>query len=149
MSDDVRVTTVEARPTAIVARTTTWAELPTLWRQMLDEVYRFLGTSEVRQDGHNVMLYLDDQPAVEIGVGVDRAFEPTDGSPVVSSTLPAGPVATTVHRGSYARIGEAHEAVIRWCHANGHALAGPRWEIYGDWHDDESRLETEVVYLLR
>jgi hypothetical protein len=28
------------------------------------------------------------------------------------------------------------------------ALAGSRWEIYGDWTDDESALETEIVYLL-
>ncbi len=28
-------------------------------------------------------------------------------------------------------------------------LAGPRWEIYGDWHEDVSELETEVFYLLQ
>jgi hypothetical protein len=27
-------------------------------------------------------------------------------------------------------------------------LAGPRWEIYSDWTDDESALGTEVVYLV-
>jgi hypothetical protein len=29
------------------------------------------------------------------------------------------------------------------------ALAPPSWEIYGDWTDDPSKLETTVVYLLR
>ncbi len=28
-------------------------------------------------------------------------------------------------------------------------LAGPRWEIYGDWREDPADLETEVYYLLQ
>lgn len=27
-------------------------------------------------------------------------------------------------------------------------LAGINWEIYGDWNEDESKLETEIFYLL-
>ena len=27
-------------------------------------------------------------------------------------------------------------------------MTGVRWEIYGDWHEDESRLETEVAWVL-
>jgi effector-binding domain-containing protein len=147
MTDEIRVVTGTVRRTAVVARTTTWDEFPVVWPQLLDEVYRFLGTSEVEQDGHNVMLYLDDRPAVEVGVQVDRTFEPT-GS-VVPSVLPAGPAATMTHRGPYGRLGDAHGAIIRWCRANGREIAGPRWEVYGDWHEDESLLETEVAYLLR
>jgi effector-binding domain-containing protein len=149
VSDEIRVETVEARRTAVVHRETTWPEFPSLWPQLLDEVYRFLGDSDVVQDGHNVMLYLDDMPTVEVGVAVDRSFEPAATGSVVSSVLPAGTVATTVHRGSYGGLGDAHGAVIAWCRAHGRNLAGPRWEIYGDWHEDESLLETQVSYLLR
>ena len=28
------------------------------------------------------------------------------------------------------------------------SLAGTSWEIYGDWNDDPTKLETLVVYLL-
>ena len=42
----------------------------------------------------------------------------------------------------------AHQAVREWCEANGHEVAGPRWEIYGHVHDDPDRQETEVVWLL-
>jgi len=31
----------------------------------------------------------------------------------------------------------------------GRQLAGPRFEVYGDWRDDPAQLETEVYYLLR
>ena len=55
----------------------------------------------------------------------------------------------TVHRGGYDRLRDAHDAINAWCAANGHELAGPRWEIYGDWHEDPAQLETEVYWLLR
>jgi len=55
----------------------------------------------------------------------------------------------TVHRGPYDGLDSAHRAVRDWCLANGHAMTGTRWEIYGDWTDDPEELETEVYYLLR
>ncbi|MEA2973912.1 MAG: hypothetical protein QOG82_2370 [Actinomycetota bacterium] len=143
---DVHVLTVAARPTAVVRRSTTWAEFPTLWRVLLDQVYAFLKTSDVRQTGHNVMLYKTVAPDVEVGVEVEAPFA-ADG-PVVSSALPAGETAMIVHRGPYGGLGSAHKAIREWCAANGRTVAGPRWEIYGDWHDDPAQLETEVYYLL-
>jgi effector-binding domain-containing protein len=140
------VTTAE-RATAVVRCATSWDQFPSLWRELLDDVYAFLATSEVRQEGHNVMLFLDDVPNVEVGVEVSGAFTPAGR--VVPSVLPAGEVAVTVHRGPYERLDDAHRAVREWCAANGRVPAGPRWEVYGDWHDDPARLETEVYYLLR
>ncbi|MEA2827334.1 MAG: hypothetical protein QOG43_1773 [Actinomycetota bacterium] len=147
MGPDVHIVTVAARSTAVARRSTTWAEFPTVWRVLLDQVYAFLGTHEVSQTGHNVMLYQDDVPNVEVGVEVEGPFA-SDG-PVVSSALPAGETAMAVHRGSYDGLGAAHLAIRDWCAANGRNLAGPRWEIYGDWHEDPAQLETEVYYLLR
>jgi effector-binding domain-containing protein len=146
MNDGVRVEVVPARLTAVVARATTWQEFPRLWGVLLDEVYAFLKTSDARQTGHNVMLYKDDAPNVEVGVEVDRAF--TSAGTVVSSVLPAGRVASVVHRGPYEELGTAHDAVWRWCASSGDRPLGPRWEIYGDWCEDPADLETEVYYLL-
>lgn len=147
MSADVRLVTVAARWTAVAGRATTWDEFPTRWRQLLDQVYAFLKGSDVRQRGHNVMLYKDDVPNVEVGVEVEGPFD-SDG-PVVSSALPASEVAMITQRGSYDGLARAHDAVWAWCAANGREMAGPRWEIYGDWHEDPADLETEVYYLLR
>jgi hypothetical protein len=44
--------------------------------------------------------------------------------------------------------GKPHEAVRAWCAAQGHALAGPNWEVYGHWNHDPQQLITEVFYLL-
>jgi effector-binding domain-containing protein len=144
---EVELRTAVASPTAVVARATTWEEFPGLWPVLLDEVYAFVRAGGATQSGHNVMLYRDDVPNVEVGVQVDGPFV-GDGR-VTPSELPAGRVATTVHRGPYGGLGAAHEAVHAWCAAHGHALTGTRWEVYGDWRADPAESETEVAYLLR
>jgi effector-binding domain-containing protein len=143
---DVEVVTTTVRPTAVVCRATTWDEFPGLWKQLLDQVYAFLRTSDVRQAGHNVMVYLDDVPNVEVGVEVMRSFG--SPGPVVSSSLPVGEAAVAVHRGTYSGLDAAHRAVLSWCASHGRMPAGPRWEVYGDWEEDETQLETAVFYLL-
>jgi effector-binding domain-containing protein len=144
---------VAPRPTAVVAKTTTWEEFPNLWPALLDEVYAFVrprpDLSPEPGPGpqwRNVMLYKDDSPAVEVGVLVAGPFAPAGR--VVPSRLPGGTVATVVHRGDYAELGLAHDAVIRFAAELGRAPSGPRWEIYGHWHDDGREPETEVCYLL-
>jgi len=51
--------------------------------------------------------------------------------------------------GLYQKLSEAHTAVRRWCAEHGYALAGPNWEIYGDWTDNPAELRTDVFYLLQ
>jgi effector-binding domain-containing protein len=150
----VTLVTVDPRPTAVVAQATTWEEFPTLWSQLLDEVYAFVRTSAALatpDDGapkwKNVMLYKDGQPNVEVGVLAPRTFA-AEGR-VIPSQLPGGRTAMAIHRGDYAQLGSTHEAVHRFVEAQGLALAGPRWEIYGHWRDDPDEVETEIYYLLR
>lgn len=145
--------TVEPRITAVIAQTTTWAEFPGLWRELLDEVYAFvrprpeLATGTGSELWQNVMLYKDDRPQVEIGVLASGAFAP-EGR-VIASELPGGEVATAIHRGDYALLGRTHDALREHVAARGRELAGPRWEIYGHWRDEPSDLETEVFWLLQ
>jgi effector-binding domain-containing protein len=145
----MRVEQRAATPTAVVRRRTTWDRFPAEWGPMLDEVYALVRAGEIEQDGHNVMVYrdLDDGGVeVEVGVQVGRPFASTGA--VLSSELPGGEVAVTVHRGPYGRLGATHAALLQWCATEGRSVAGPRWEIYGDWMEDENTLETEIAYLL-
>ena len=144
---EVNVLTVEADPIAVVAAATNWDEFPSLWGTLLDEVWAVLRSGGAEKAGHNVMLYKDDVPNVEVGVQVAGPFPPVGR--VVPSVLPAGRVVATVHRGAYDQLGAAHDAVHRWAAAHGHVLSRVRWEIYGDWSDDDpAAVETEVRWLL-
>ena len=140
---EVTVTTVAARPTAVVPAVTTWAEYPRVWKGLLDQVWAALHAAGVTRGCPNVMLYLDDVPHVEVGVLWDG---PPLAEPVVASELPGGRVASTRHRGPYRELGAAHDAVKTWCARHGRTT-GPWWEVYGPHHDDPARLEVEVCYL--
>jgi effector-binding domain-containing protein len=149
MSTEVTVRMVEETPTAVVAATTTWTEFPKLWGTMLDEVWSFLhgGAPEgLYQRGHNIMVYKDDVPNVEIGVQVTRSFDPVGR--VVPSTLPGGLVATSTHTGPIGAIGETHGAVREWSVRNRYRVAGTRWEIYGDPDPSTGAFSVEVCWSL-
>ncbi|WP_241834473.1 GyrI-like domain-containing protein [Pseudofrankia asymbiotica] len=137
---------VQACRTAVVAATTSWAQFPALWGTLLGEVWASVRAAGAASGCRTVMLYHDDVPNVEVGVALREAC-PLTGR-VVPSVLPAGLVATTVHRGPYAALAAAHQAVLDHCSAGGLRPAGPRWEIYGDHRDDPADLETEIYWLL-
>jgi effector-binding domain-containing protein len=124
---------------------------------LLSEVWDVLKHADVRHTGHNVVLYwdapgkalllTDEGVPIEVGVQVVTPFERMGR--VVCAAIPGGTVATVVHRGLYQKLSEAHTAVRRWCAEHGYALAGPNWEIYGDWTDNPDELHTDVFYLLQ
>jgi effector-binding domain-containing protein len=146
---EVTVKTVAPVPTAVVAAATTWAEFPKAWGPMLDSVWGFLrggAPDGLYTGGHNIMLYSDDVPNVEVGVQVTGSFPPA--GPVVPSLLPGGLVATAVHTGAVAAIGGTHQAVREWSQASGYRLAGPRWEIYGDPDPSDGHFDVDVFFLL-
>jgi effector-binding domain-containing protein len=146
MGSEVAIREVQPLPTAVIRATTTWRLFPIVWRALLDEVWTCLRAGGVDRGCPNVMLYLDDTPHVEVGVWLRVPCELTGR--VVHSRLPAGRAATTVHRGPFEDVGDAHGAVVEWCADNGERPTGPRWEIYGPHRDDPAELTTEVFWLL-
>lgn len=114
----------------------------------LDQVYAAARAGEVAVDGQNIFVYRDGPDGtveVDFGVGVDAPFAASGVVRYVE--LPVGRVATATHIGDYRQLGAVHAAVVAWCRANGHALAGPRWEVYGHWVEGVPP-QTDISYLL-
>jgi effector-binding domain-containing protein len=152
MSYEVVTKTVSAQPLAAVRRRVPIGDVARAWKPALDLVWEFLGHHEgLRTDGHNCFLYHHPAPGeaamvVDFGVQVIRPFQ--DAGEVVCTETPAGEVVMTTHIGSYGKLAAAHQAIHSWRAATGRQFAACSWEIYGDWSDDEAKLETQVVYLL-
>lgn len=152
MSTDISIRVVTARRLAGVRRHIRLDQIASAWRPALDQVWAFLKQHPgLRTDGHNVFLY--HHPAnrqspmdIDFGVEVTRPFE--RAGEVFLTGTPAGKVASALHIGPYERLGETHDAIHTWASANKSAFAGKSWEIYGDWMEDPSKLETRVEYLL-
>jgi effector-binding domain-containing protein len=135
------VDTVEPALTAVVV-----VEPMDLSRLMecYDSVYAFLrgaGTA-VAQTGHNIALY--QRGRMEIGVVVDRTFDPAD--PVVSSCLPGGRIAHATHTTGYGDLHHTYDAIREWCEANGQQTTGTQWEVYAD-PDESGHVNVEICYL--
>ena len=146
MRYEVKEMEVAARPTAVVAATTTWQDFPMLWGQLSNEVWTCLHAGGIDHGCRNIMLYWDDTPRVEVGVELLVPC-PLTGR-VVASALPEGPVAMTVHYGAYAGLAAAHQAVLDWCAQHGRTPVGTRWEVYGPHQADPAQVWTEVYWLL-
>ena len=146
MRYQVTMTTVEARPTAVVTATTTWQQFPKLWLELSNEVWACLRAGGINRGCRNIMLYWDDVPNVEVGVELLVPC-PLTGR-VTASALPAGQVAMATHWGAYSQLGEAHQAVSDWCSAQGKPKTGTRWEVYGPHDNDPGKVWTEVYWLL-
>ena len=105
------------------------------------------------EGGQTLVLWYDtehkDHDVDGAAAFVLRARAPNHGRMRVHM-LPAATMASTVHHGSYATIGDAHEVVLQWVEAHGHRIAGPDREvnIYNAQpirRDDQSYV-TEVQY---
>jgi effector-binding domain-containing protein len=153
MDGSVKITQLEPRWLAAVRRTAAPREIPSVFRPALDLVWAFLGKhNDLRTDGHNVFLYHhvprpEEGMPIDFGVEVTRRFEP-DGE-VHCVETPGGEAAVVEHRGAYGGLPQAHAALQAWCAANGWAIGSHSLEIYGDWSDDPTKLETTIQYLLR
>ena len=145
MAYDVEVVEVEARKLASVRGHAPLDNLAPTIMALMDVVWGFIRSHNVTGTGHNVIRY-DATGLTEVGVEVQE--DVPGGTRVVMSATPAGRAATTVHWGSYDGVKDASAAVVAWCNANGHALAGESWEVYGDWSDDPEKVRTDVFFLL-
>jgi len=152
MSPSVTLEQLRPRLIAAVRRVAAPREIPTAFKPALDAVWSFLGTHKgLRTDGHNVFLYhhVAEPEAgmpIDFGVEVVRHFE-AEGE-VRCVETPGGEAAVAVHRGPYAGLNEAHQAVHRWCAANDRKIGAFSLEIYGDWSNDPQKLETTIQYVL-
>jgi len=150
MNYEVELVEVESRPLAAVKRATTFADLGRTIRSLLDEVYAFLraasDSAPVKQTGHNIVLYFDSGATIQAGVEVGSTFKSV--GPIESASTPFGRAAHTLHIGPYSGLSAAHKATREWCAREGRELKEPCWEVYGDWDADESKLRTDVYYLV-
>lgn len=151
MIETPRIVNVEPRILAAVRRDIPVETISREFKPALDKVWAFLKAHPeiAKPGGHNVFLYdhgAGEHMQVDFGVEVARKFEPTDG--IICIETPAGRAVTALHRGSYAGLHESHVDVGDWMEENDLSFGSKSWEIYGDWTEDQSKLEVELVFLL-
>ncbi|MBY0229565.1 MAG: hypothetical protein K2W96_09825, partial [Gemmataceae bacterium] len=127
---------------AVIRQKATLAELPVVVPALIGEAWEWLKAKGL-PGGRGVAVYRDG--GLEAGNETDALFA-GDGR-VIRAETPSGPAAHATLTGPYSGLPDAHAAVRAWCAANGFALAGACWEVYGH-HDEAKPPTTEDFYLL-
>ena len=145
-----RVVTVPPALLAVAEAEFDRGEIANRIRGLFDIVYRWLPTAPVTNAGRNIALYDECTPRtlrLRAGVPVSGPFADADGVRCIE--LATGRAAHAVHVGAYGEMRSTYAALEAWCEREGLALDGQSWEVYGDWNDDESKLETGIYLRLR
>jgi effector-binding domain-containing protein len=152
MRPHVQVEVVSPRLLAAVEREVAAGGVREVWRSALDQVWAFLRSQPgLRTDGHNIFVYhhpMKDGDPMKADFGVEVTREFTASGEVRPVRTPAGEAAVVRHVGPYDGLAQAHRAIHEWTTESGRGLAGTSWEVYGDWNEDPTKLETLVMYLL-
>jgi len=145
-----RIVSVEPVVLAVAEADLARSQISANIRGMFDIVYSWLKEANVKQVGHNYALYdkgLKDALLVRVGFPVSSTFEPT--ASVACFKLAAGRAAHAVHVGSYSELHRTYAELESWCKQERLAKGSQSWEVYGDWHNDVSKLETGIYFRLR
>jgi effector-binding domain-containing protein len=143
---EVHVGKVPPVTVAVVRGQAPQAQLPSAIPAACGEVWEYARSARLSMPGRHVAIYFDASVSYECGVEVGAPF--TGADRVVCSSTPGGWAARVTLIGPYAGLPAAHRTILDWSSSTGRTLAGTSWEVYGHWTDDESRLRTDIYYLL-
>jgi effector-binding domain-containing protein len=119
------------------------AQIPSRILALFDLVYTWMREAPVRKAGHNYAVYDHCTPQhLRMRAGVPVSWRFADGERVKCVELAAGRAAHAVHVGPYGEMDRTYIRLHAWCRAENLRLTGESWEVYGDWTEDASKLET-------
>jgi len=114
-------------------------------RELMKPLWETVQAKGIKTKGINHVVYEADG---EVFAGV----EPVDAVPadlgLTKKDLQIGRHASWKHVGPYHLLGGIHQEIVRSLHEQGLKDGRPAVEIYGHWTEDESKLETEIIYPL-
>jgi effector-binding domain-containing protein len=128
----VQVIKPREQPAAVVRGHAPETELPAFLGAAFGEVMEQLGRQHIAAAGPPFARYWRAEAGFDVEAGFPATTSVSAAGRVIPSVLPAGTVATTVHRGGYAELGQTYTDIEEWLPAHGYASTGAPWESYLD-----------------
>lgn len=120
---------------------------------MFDELERYVGRFNARADRPPMSIYhdpeyRDEHIDAEVVVPLKFAIPGTDDFRVLElQRVPQA--ACVVHKGRYAALYQAYNALLGWIEANGYRMKGPIREVYLSFSADGLGLDLPPTYLVK
>jgi effector-binding domain-containing protein len=149
MSYEFDIVEVQPVTLAVCETFTKQADIPIRITELFDIAYTWLRESSAKQVGNNYAIYDQFGPdgmRMRVGFPVSESFD--NASRVHCLELGATKAAHTRHLGPYSGLPTAHAKLNEWCTRQSLNRGEFSWEEYGDWHDDQSKLVTDIYIKL-
>ena len=121
-----------------------------IFDRLFNEIYSYVSRHNLKQLGNGISIYHDtklrdrDIP-VEAAVPIHEKI-PGNEKVLIYELPGIEDMACTVHRGSFASLGQAYKSLLEWIEKNGYRIIGSIREIYLQYEPggDQSQYVTEV-----
>ena len=112
---------------------------------LMDKMWQQLKLTPVKNKGTNIWVYGENNAMF---AGVEPMEPLAQGTPLEIKQIELPKYVYYKHIGPYSKIAESGTAVQAWLHSKGLQTCWPYIEIYGHWVNDETKLETELIWCL-
>ncbi len=120
---------------------------------LFDEVMGYIARQGAKMVEPSITVYYDQEMCDrDINVGASISYEAStlpDTDRVKTVELPGfDKMASVIHRGSFATLHQAYEAISKWLEANGYRVNGPSRELNLEYErgGDQSKFVTEIQF---
>lgn len=109
----------------------------------MNELWEIIQASKLSHKGINHWVYLSDD---KLFVGVELHYLENLNGQLEQLDISFNQYVSYLHIGPYHHLPLLHKQLISEIYSSKEEIKYPVIEVFGDWNDDESKLETELIY---
>ena len=129
---DVELVELQQQPAAVVRGNVAVGDIPGFLGGAFGEVIQALTGQGLAPAGPPFGCFVPAGDGFDVEAGFPATGAVRPSGRVVASELPGGTAARVLHRGGYAEVASAYDAVKEWVAAHGYVAVAPPWESYLD-----------------
>ncbi|MDP4103578.1 MAG: GyrI-like domain-containing protein [Bacillota bacterium] len=112
----------------------------------MNQVWEEVKNKKLSHKGINHVVYEFD---CMMFVGIELNTPPEEDTLLEKKIVNLDKYAYCKHIGLYSDLDKSYKKIHSVIKASGEQMQSPKMEIYGHWNEDETKLETEIIFNLK
>jgi effector-binding domain-containing protein len=113
---------------------------------LMNQVWEEVKNKKLSHKGINHVVYEFDHMMF---VGIELNTPPEEDTLLEKKIVNLEKYAYCKHVGLYSDLDKSYKKIHSVIEASGEQMQSPQMEIYGHWNEDETKLETEIIFNLK